>query len=165
MAATSEATRKPFLGRSTTKCETRTLKVKNLARAGGSHERNRLVAFDCTSRTARWSSLARVYREWGSRKGAGARARFTKKRVPWDTGGPRRGTPPASGGYRSPRREIGSRTCRKASRARGCPDTDFPRTCGTSPSRPLSPRRPPTSTRRSRIPRPRSVSSCRAFNA
>ena len=121
---------------------------------------------DRPSRTARWNSLARVCREWGSRKGAGegARARCTKRRVPWDTDGPRRGTPPAPGGGRSPRREIGSRTSRKASRARGCPVTDFPRTCGTSPSRPPSPRRPLTSTRRSRTPRPRSVSSCRACN-
>lgn len=96
---------------------------------------------DRPSHFARWSSFARACREWGSKKGAGAgaRVRCKRKHAPWDTGGPRWGTPPAPGGCRSPRRGIGSRMCRTASRARGCPETDFHRTCGTSPSRPPSP--------------------------
>ena len=90
--------------------------------------------------------------------------RCTKKHAPWDTGGPLWGTPPAPGGCRSPRRGIGSRMCRTASRARGCPDADFHRTCGTSPSRPPSPRCPPRSWRRSRTPRPQPETSCRAYS-
>ena len=90
--------------------------------------------------------------------------RCTRKHAPWDTGGPLWGTPPAPGGCRSPRRGIGSRMCRTASRAPGCPDADFHRTCGTSPSRPPSPRCPPRSWRRSRTPRPQPETSCRAYS-
>ena len=79
------------------------------------------MPFDCVPHRA-VDSLARVYRV-GLEEGRG-RAQGPEKTLP-DTGGPRPG--PASGGYRSP--GVNRVPHVPASRARGCPDTDFP-ACG-----------------------------------
>lgn len=79
MAATSEATRKPFLGRSTTKCETRTPFGEKFGARGGFHTRE-IASWPLTARPApRGGARSRACTGSGARGRARARARDSRK--------------------------------------------------------------------------------------